>query len=57
MLADRLGKLVNEIERAGAIQRGIRSARRGLDAAEDAYHEMHEQTLALVYELEDRLGD
>jgi hypothetical protein len=57
MLTERLAKLVNAIERAGAIQRGIRSARRGLDAAEDAYREMSEETLALLYELEDRLGD
>lgn len=57
MLAERLAKLMNAIERAGAIQRGIRSARRGLDAAEDAYREMSDETLALLHELEDRLGD
>lgn len=57
MLAERLAKLVHTIERARAIQRGISSARRGLDAAEDAYREMSEEALALLYELEDRLGD
>jgi hypothetical protein len=57
MLADRLAKLVNAIERASAIQRGIRSARRGLDSAEDAYQQMNEETMALLYELEDRLDD
>jgi hypothetical protein len=30
MLADRLAKLVNTVERASAIERGIRSARRGV---------------------------
>jgi hypothetical protein len=57
MLAERLAKLVNAVERASAIQRGIRSARRGLDAAEDAYEQMTEETLALLNELEDRLGE
>lgn len=57
MLAERLEKLINAVERAGAIERGIRSARRGLDAAEDAYRDMNEETLSLLYELEDRLGD
>lgn len=34
-----------------------RATRRGLDAAEDAYREMSDETLALLHELEDRLGD
>jgi hypothetical protein len=36
MLADRLAKLVNTVERASAIERGIRSARRGVNDAEAA---------------------
>ncbi len=57
MLVKRLAKLMNTVERAHAIQRGISSARRGLDAAEDAYYEMTEDARAVLHELEDRLGD
>jgi hypothetical protein len=53
VLADRLERLVNAVDRAAAIQRGIRSARRGLDSAEEAYRDMREETLALLNELQD----
>jgi hypothetical protein len=55
MLVDRLAKLVGTIDRANDIQRGIRSARRGLGAAEDAYVLMRDDARALLAELEDRL--
>lgn len=57
MLAERLAQLVNVIDRASAIKRGVSTARRGLNAAEDAYNEMNIETHALLYELQDRLGD
>ncbi len=54
-VADRLAKLVNVIDRAEEIERGISGARRGLDAVEHAYEAMREDALALLYELQDRL--
>jgi hypothetical protein len=52
-LADRLAH--NVIDRAGEIKRGISSARRGLDGAEEAHEKMSEDALTLVCELQDRL--
>jgi hypothetical protein len=57
LLAERVAKLISTIERASAVQRGIRSARRGLDAAEQSYLDMREEALAVLFELEDRLGE
>ncbi len=54
-LADRLAKLHNVIDRADQIKRGIASARRGLDDAEDAYEHMSEDARNLVCELQERL--
>jgi len=54
-LAERLAQLVNTVEQADGIARGIDTARRGLDAAEDAYNRMAEDALATLYELQDRL--
>lgn len=54
-LADRLAKLVNIIDRAKEIERGINGARRGLDSAESAYDAMRDDALALLYELQDRV--
>lgn len=51
----RIEKLINVVERADAIRRGISGARSGLDAAEDAYYEMNEQALELLLELQDRI--
>jgi hypothetical protein len=51
----RIEKLVNVVENASAIRRGISGARRGLDAAEDAYEAMAEEAMAVVLELADRL--
>jgi hypothetical protein len=55
VLADRIAKLINTVERANGIQRGIRSARRGLDAADKAYLEMVDDAMALLCELQDRV--
>jgi hypothetical protein len=55
LLAEKLDKLINIIERGSAIKRGIRTSRRGLDAAEEAYELLAEEALALVYEVQDRL--
>jgi hypothetical protein len=55
LLAERLDALTNIIERGRAIKRGISTARRGLDAAEDAYEAMAEEAMAVVLELADRL--
>jgi len=51
----RVEKLLNVVERADAIRRGIGSARRGLDQAEDAYLEMREEAMELLLELQDCL--
>jgi hypothetical protein len=55
MLAERLDALTNIIERGAAIRRGVRTARRGLDAAEDAYEQLVEEASAVILELMDRL--
>jgi hypothetical protein len=55
LLAERLDKLTNIIDRGKAVRRGISTARRGLDAAEDAFEVLHEEALAVVLELQDRL--
>jgi hypothetical protein len=55
MLAERLDALTNIIERGSAIKRGVSTARRGLNAAEDAYEKLAEEALAVVLELMDRL--
>jgi hypothetical protein len=55
LLAERLDALTNIIERGRAIKRGISTARRGLDAAEDAYGAMAEEAMAVVLELADRV--
>lgn len=52
---DRIDRLVNIVERAEDIKRGIAGARRGLDDAEDAYELMREEAFALLYELQDRI--
>lgn len=55
ILGDRIGRLVNIVESADGIQRGIRSARRALDSTEGAYQAMRDDALAVLYELQDRL--
>jgi hypothetical protein len=55
MLGERLNTLTNVIERGRQIKRGIASARKGLDAAEDAYESMAEEAMAVVLEIQDRL--
>jgi hypothetical protein len=54
-LGDRISRLVNIVESADGIQRGIRGARRALDTTEGAYQTMRDDALALLYELQDRL--
>ena len=55
LLAERLDTLTNVIERGAAIRRGISTARRGLNAAEDAYEVLVEEAMAVVLELADRV--
>ena len=55
MVRDRLDRLVNIIETAEAIRRGIAGARRGLNDAEDAYDAMQDEASALLFELQDRI--
>lgn len=50
-LTERLEKVIDIVERAEV----IRSARAGLDAAEDAYEQMSEDALSALYEARDRL--
>jgi hypothetical protein len=54
-LGDRIARLVNIVESADDIQRGIRGAREALDSTEDAYQAMRDDALAVLYELQDRL--
>lgn len=54
LLAEKLDALTNVVERGRAVKRGISTARRGLDAAEDAYEVLAEEAMALVLELQDR---
>jgi hypothetical protein len=54
--ADRFAKLINIIDHADSIARGISSARIGLDATESAYEAMREDALAVLYELQDRVA-
>jgi hypothetical protein len=54
-LATRIERLINVIERAETIRRGLRSAQRGLDDAGNAYSEMSERAMELLLELQDRL--
>ena len=54
-IGSRLEQLIGVVESAVAIRQGLEGARRGLNQAEDAYQEMREQALALLYELQDRL--
>jgi len=55
LLAEKLDTLTNVIERGRAIRRGISTARRGLNAAEDAYDVLAEEAMAVVLELQDRV--
>jgi uncharacterized protein YheU (UPF0270 family) len=55
ILGDRIARLVNIVESADDIQRGIRGARKALDSTEDAYQAMRDDALAVLYELQDRL--
>lgn len=55
LLAERLDSLTNIIERGRAIKRGISTARRGLDAAEDAYEVLAGEAMAVILELADRV--
>jgi hypothetical protein len=54
-LGDRIAGLVNIVESADAIRRGIRGARKALDSTEDAYQTLRADALAVLYELQDRL--
>lgn len=54
-LASKLASLVEVVETAKGIKRGLSSARRGLDGAEASYEQLREDALALVCELQDRL--
>ena len=54
-VAGRVEKLINVVERADAIQRGLEGARRGLDDAQDAYQDMRDDAMTLLFELQDRL--
>jgi hypothetical protein len=54
-LSDRVARVVNIVERADDIQRGIRGARKALDTTETAYQSMRDDALAVLYELQDRL--
>jgi hypothetical protein len=51
----RVERLVNIIETAQDIERGLDTARTGLRTARDAYELMREQALAELYEMQDRL--
>ncbi len=55
LLAEKLDALTNVIERGRAIRRGISTARRGLNAAEEAYEVLAEEAMAVVLELHDRV--
>ena len=56
VLGDRVGaRLVNIVESADEIQRGIRGARKALDSVEGTYQAMRDDALAVLYELQDRL--
>lgn len=55
LLAERLDRLTNVIERGQSVKRGIRTARKGLDAADDAFAAMYEEAMAVVLELQDLL--
>jgi hypothetical protein len=54
-LSDRISRMVNIVESADDIKRGIRGARKALDSAEDAYQAMRDDALAVLYELQDRV--
>lgn len=55
LLAERLDRLTNVVERGQSIKRGIRTARKGLDAADDAFKALYEEALAVLWELQDLL--
>jgi hypothetical protein len=55
VLGDRISRLVNIVESADEIQRGIRGARKALDSVEGTYQAMRDDALAVLYELQDRL--
>lgn len=55
LLAEKLDALTNVIQRGHAIKRGISTAWRGLEAAEDAYDILAEEAIAVVLELQDRV--
>jgi hypothetical protein len=54
-LGDRIARLVNIVEGADGIQRGIRGARKALDSTESAYQTMRADALTVLDELQDRL--
>ena len=54
-LQARIDKLIGAVQRAQTILQGIEGARRGLDDAEDAYHSLVEEAMALLLELQDKL--
>jgi len=56
-LADELARLVGIVENAANIKRGLQVTRRGLDSADEAYEKLREDALAVLYGLEDLLGD
>jgi hypothetical protein len=55
VLAGRLERLITIVESAQDIERGLDSARIGLDKAHDAYELMRGQALAELYEIQNRL--
>jgi len=54
-VAGRLDRVVNIVESAQDIQRGIDSASVGIEKARNAYELMRDQALAELYEIQDRL--
>jgi hypothetical protein len=54
-VGSRVEQLITVIESADRIRRSLAGARRGLDDADDAYEEMRDQAMTLLYELQDRL--
>ena len=56
LLADRVRRLHETIERASCIHSGVLKARRGLNDIENGYDELRNSAMEVLYELEDRLS-
>ena len=55
ILADKLDELTNIIDTRATIRRSIKTARKGLDDAEEAYEGMVNDAMAVLADLQDRL--